>query len=362
MDIESADYKLSKVKAQLVLEHPFYASLLCNLPFVKDDSVKTMAVDGKNVYYNTEFVESLTIQELKFVEAHEVMHCVFDHMARKGGRNHRRWNVAGDYIINDMLVTDKVGTMPSCALFSPDIVKAGNFTTDGVYKLLPDDGGEDDPLDDTLDPGADGAEVEGQWKIRTVQAGQVAKMAGNLPAGAKRLVDSIVSPKVAWQELLRRFVSKRAKSERSFSRPNRRFVAQGIYLPAMAGEKLGHVVVACDQSGSITDAVNQEFFAEQRAIWDLLRPSKMTIIYFDSEVSGVDEFEHGDDLVFNPRGGGGTAFSPVITRINEMAEQPECVVFLTDLECGDFGDAPDYPVLWVSNSADQAPWGEVVLM
>ena len=37
-------------------------------------------------------------------------------------------------------------------------------------------------------------------------------------------------------------------------------------------------------------------------------------------------------------------------------------VFLTDLECSDFGDAPDYPVLWVSTEKGEAPFGQIVLM
>lgn len=361
MDLDSAEYKLSKVKAQLIIEHPFYASLLCNLPFVERNDIPTMAVDGINVYYNSEFVKSLTINELKFVEAHETMHCVFDHMGRKGSRNHRRWNVAGDYIINDMLVTDKVGTMPSFALFSPSLVQAAKYTTDGVYKLLPDDGGEDDPLDDVMEGNpSDAAEVKEKWVIRTVQAGQVAKMAGKLSAGAARLVDSIVSPKVVWQEVLRRFVSKRAKNERSFSRPNRRFIAQGVYLPAMGGETLGRIAIAVDCSGSISDAVLSMFTAEIKAIKDSMRPSCIDVYYFDSVISHRESYDVDDELDIKMHGGGGTAFSPIMKAVNEGEELPECLVILTDLYCSDFGPAPEYPVLWVSMGADKAPWGEVI--
>lgn len=362
MEKGSAEYKLSQAKAQLVLDHPFYASLLCNLPFVKRDDIKTMAVDGVNVYYNEEFVNELTLSELKFVEAHEVMHCVFDHMGRKQGRNHRKWNQAGDYIINDMLVNDGVGTMPSKALYNLDLVKAANYTTDGVYKLLPDDD-SGDPLDDVMEASpATSKEVEEKWKIRTVQAGQVAKMAGKLSADMKRLVDSLVDPKVAWQELLRRFVSKRAKTERSFSRPNRRFIAQGVYLPAMAGEVLGKIAIAVDCSGSISQEVLTEFATEINAIKETMRPSSIDVYYFDSEVSHTETYEPDDALDIKPHGGGGTAFSPIMEAVNAREEQPECLVVLTDLYCSDFGTQPDYPVLWVSNGNKSAPWGEVVMM
>ena len=63
-----------------------------------------------------------------------------------------------------------------------------------------------------------------------------------------------------------------------------------------------------------------------------------------------------------PHGGGGTAFSPLWQHIAEQQIDPVCAVVLTDLVCHDFGDAPDYPVLWVSTYRDEAPFGEVVMM
>ena len=40
------------------------------------------------------------------------------------------------------------------------------------------------------------------------------------------------------------------------------------------------------------------------------------------------------------------------------------LVYLTDLEASqnDFGDKPHYPVLWVTTSSEEAPYGEVIKM
>ena len=72
---------------------------------------------------------------------------------------------------------------------------------------------------------------------------------------------------------------------------------------------------------------------------------------------GVD-----DELNVKPHGGGGTMFSPVTEYINNMESLPACVVFLTDLECDDFGVAPSCPVLWCvyDNKNPVAPYGEIV--
>src|SRR5690349_5197181 len=102
--------KLTKARSALILDHPFFGSLALRLKLIErsDMSVhgrpmKTMAVDGKHIYYHPEFVERLSLNHVKFVVAHEVMHCVWSHMTRLQGRNPSKWNKAGDYVINDML-------------------------------------------------------------------------------------------------------------------------------------------------------------------------------------------------------------------------------------------------------------------
>jgi predicted metal-dependent peptidase len=358
---KDAVYKLSKAKAQLIVEQPFYAALLCNLPFVEDDTIPTLAVDGKNVYYNAEYVNTLTVNQLKFAEAHEVMHCVFKHLTRRGSRSPKRWNVAGDYIINDMLVTDRVGEIHPDWLYNQQIVLAGK-NTDGVYNLLPEQS-NDEPQDELRDAQAgERDDQDQQWTIRAVQAAQAAKMMGKMSLGAQRLIDQIVQPKMPWSELLRRFVSKRVRTDRSFSRPNRRFLSQGMYLPSLAGETLGEIAIAVDCSGSISEKVLNEFASEIAGIKNQMRPSKISVYYFDSSVSHQEEYSPDDELNIRPHGGGGTAFSPVIEAINAKDTLPECCVFLTDLYCSDFGTPPDYPVLWVSNGSSEAPWGEVCMM
>jgi hypothetical protein len=52
----------------------------------------------------------------------------------------------------------------------------------------------------------------------------------------------------------------------------------------------------------------------------------------------------------------------VFKHIEEQGIDPAGVVFLTDLYCNDFGDAPACPVLWVTTGATQAPFGEIVEM
>lgn len=368
--------RLSKAKANLVLEHPFVGSVAMNMPFILSDEVPTAATNGKRVIFNPDFISELTDEELKFLVAHECMHPMIETNFRRNGRDRRKWNKATDYVINKLLVDEGIGKMPAVGLLSDAIYNAGNGISDGIYNILPDDGddgggglggfgGEGDPLDDCQDGEGSPAEVEQQaaeWKVKVAQAAQAAKMMGKLSAGMERIVGEILNPKVDWREVLRRFVEKCKNDTRTWARPNRRFLAQGMYLPSISGEQLGEIVFAIDCSGSIgQDEINQ-FAAEVKTVKEDGNPIKLHTIYFDSEVSHHDEFGRDDDVHVEPHGGGGTAFSPVFAYIAEQGINPAACVFLTDLCCSDFGDAPDYPVLWVSTHADDAPFGEVVMM
>ena len=364
--------RISKAKTALILEHPFIGSVALNMPMSIDNSVPTAATNGKRVLFNEEFCNGLSDEELKFLVAHECMHPMLEHNFRRGERDAYKWNQAADYVINKLLTDEGIGKMPEQGLLDDNIYKQGGGTSDGIFNLLPDtpedgqgNGGQGQPLDSCEDGQGSPAEVsqqQAEWKVKVAQAAQSAKMMGKMSAGLERLVDEILKPKVDWRDVLQRFVVKCRSDQRSWARPNRRFLSQGLYLPSVSGESLGEIAFAVDCSGSIgQDEINQ-FASEITTVWQDQRPTKVHVIYFDSEVSHYDEFGQDDEPVVKPHGGGGTAFSPVFRYMADKGIEPVACIFLTDLCCDDFGDAPDYPVLWVSTHDDKAPCGEVVMM
>ena len=364
--------RISKAKTALILEHPFIGSVALNMPMSIDNSVPTAATNGKRVLFNEEFCNELSDEELKFLVAHECMHPMLEHNFRRGERDTYKWNQAADYVINKLLTDEGIGKMPAQGLLDDNIYKQGGGTSDGIFNLLPDtpqdgqgNGGQGQPLDSCEDGQGSPAEVsqqQAEWKVKVAQAAQSAKMMGKMSAGLERLVDEILKPKVDWRDVLQRFVVKCRSDQRSWARPNRRFLSQGLYLPSVSGESLGEIAFAVDCSGSIgQDEINQ-FASEITTVWQDQKPTKVHVIYFDSEVSHYDEFGQDDEPIVKPHGGGGTAFSPVFKYMTEHGIEPVACIFLTDLCCDDFGDAPDYPVLWVSTPSDEAPLGEVVMM
>ena len=49
--------RLAKAKTSLMLEYPFWGTLVMNMPFKITDAVPTAATDGKQVLFNPEFCD-----------------------------------------------------------------------------------------------------------------------------------------------------------------------------------------------------------------------------------------------------------------------------------------------------------------
>lgn len=384
MDDKQLMEKITRARVSLVLKYPFFGRLALELDMklmseefaaalMASGRVPTACVDGKSVQFYGPFIEYLSEANMLFLVAHEVLHPAFLHNFRRGNRDPMRWNMAADYVINQILTDEKVGDFIEGGCLDRALYEKGGGSTDGVYNLLPVQDDPDNP--EGNGPGGTGMDLEdggktageaeqqaGEWKVVMAQAAQAAKMCGKLSANLERLVSEALYPKLNWREVLQNFVEKARTDARSFARPNRRFISQGLYLPSITGETLGELVFAVDMSGSISqDEVNQ-YAAECRIVHQDGRPTKLHIIYFSHEVCAHDVMQPEDGFTFKPRGGGGTAFSPVFRYIEEQGIEPVAAVFLTDLCCGDFGPPPGYPVLWVSTEREAAPFGTVIRM
>jgi predicted metal-dependent peptidase len=372
---------LVKAKAALILDQPFFASLLLGMDIKEDNSIPTMATNGDYILYNKKFLESMTLGETIFALSHEVLHAAFQHMHRRENRHPKKWNIACDYVINDLLVKEKIGTMVKGALHDSQLVQNGGGTSEGVYKLMPDDpSGDDDnrpgpgqpggSMDDMQDAGHDDAtreQKQAEMKVKVAQAANAAKMCGKLSSGIERFVKQVTKSKTDWRYVLRRFFTERAKNEYSYAKPKRRFMAEDLYLPGLNGETCGAIAIAVDCSGSIDDHMVEMFAKEIKAIIEDVKPQEVNVIYFDHDVvphpvtkAGHDTFTQDDEFEIAARGGGGTRFSPVFDYIENKGLNVTACIFLTDLVCNDFGSAPSYPVLWCTTYAEKAPFGEVL--
>jgi predicted metal-dependent peptidase len=394
----STSRRIQKARTALVLDHPFFGSLLFRLQDRECRSVQTMATDGVSLYYNPEFVETLNAATLAGTLAHEVMHPALHHHERRSGRDPKRWNMACDYAINPLLI-DAGLSLPEGILLDN---RFRGMSAEQIYNLIeteapqesdskdkrsesggaessaeqPTAGNANEPsapvteggVGQVLDPPLSAEEtpsVEEQvreWDIAVNQATTIAKQAGKVPAGLNRTLEGSAEAEVDWRELLRRHWSDTIPADYSWMRPNRRHLWTGLYLPGVVREGVGEVAIAVDCSGSVSGRQLRLFEAEVRSILEGQRPERVYVLYFDAVVQKAETYEAGQRIDLNPVGGGGTEFGPCFEWLDSRGIRPETLVFLTDLY-GSFPPcAPAYPVLWASTGSQRAPFGEIISM
>jgi predicted metal-dependent peptidase len=366
--------RVIRARVQLVTSAPFWGTLALRLKLVADSKFETMAVDGVSLFVNEQFADSLTDQELRGVLAHEVLHCVFDHMGRRGNREPERWNIAADHAIN-LVLKDCGFTLPQGALLDE---KWRGMGAEQIYSLLqqeqsakpqPQAGqGANDPgkcggvLDSPV-PG-EAEKLGAAWQGAAMQSAAIAaKQAGSMPAAFASIVHDLRQPKVNWRDVLRNIVSDSMSRDYSWSRPNRRHIANGLYLPSLLSDGRAGMIVAIDTSGSLPKQALEAFSSELQAMLDESVADRLTVLFCNREIQEIRIFESGDRLDIFAKAGGGTAFAPVMDWTRDNGQDSACLIYFTDLECSDarFGSDPGLPVIWANwASPKPVPFGDVL--
>ena len=112
-----ARIKVQRAILWITINRGFFAQLLSNLNIYGSSKIDppTMCTNGFNIVYHPDFVLKQSDAAIRFVLCHEVLHCVGDHMSRRGNRNPLLWNYAADYAINPILnaeVTNRIFVWP----------------------------------------------------------------------------------------------------------------------------------------------------------------------------------------------------------------------------------------------------------
>ena len=373
------------------------------------DNIPTACTNGRDEKYGRKFVAGLKETELNFVVLHENLHKAYRHLTtwrKLHDENHRLANAACDYVINlklkDLDPSERIIAMPRWA----DGILKGKpmglidekyrgLNAKQVFDLLKEEqkgkgGGEGEGEGDGSGEGSggtgtsqgqgngegfddhdwDGAKemTEEEKKVlereidQAIRQGVMAhqKIAGVGSGDLDRDLLDLLEPKVDWREMLRDFVKSTcsAKDTSSWRRVNRRFLSMGTYMPSLIGEKVGHLVIAVDTSGSVGQEELSGFLTEVRGIAEEVKPSQVDLIYWDSRVAAHEEYTESDvSNIINstkPRGGGGTSPSCVSEYLKEKRIEPECIIVLTDGYVGnDWGRDWTAPVLWAILGGDK---------
>ena len=420
---EDIEIKLSAARTRLILEKPFLGALVLRLPMVEADPAwcKSTGTDARNIYFNADYIQELSLEQTQFVLAHEALHCALSHFSRRHHRVKHRWDLACDLAINPILVKD--GLVPSLDAFIMDEYEG--MTAEEIYPMLDDledqetmdhhlydetsqegqqdrsrgdlqteqqneqqnapradpakggqsdgkkrenVGGQPDKVKMDKDRGGaskpaplDSDEIEKlsvQWRQRMAGAAQQAIQAGKMDGALARLVDHLLQPQLPWRMLLARYMTATARNDYNYSRPSRR---EGkAILPSLRSSQVD-VVVVVDTSGSIGHSEINEFMSEVNSIKGQVC-ARITLHGCDDHLSeaGPWEYEAWDEFTLPDglTGGGGTSFLPAFKWLNQVGRRPDLLIYFTDAE-GVFPEhEPEYPVIWLIKGKGRAPWGQ----
>ena len=397
--------KMTKARVYLLKNHAFFGKLAMDLDFVESSQFDTMAVDGQRIFYNPDFTNKITFLETVGVIAHEVLHVVFKHHLRRNDRDAFYWNVAGDYVINDVLL-DEGFILPLDPLHDP---KYHNTTTEKVYADVykGDDSDSDDGNSDSDGGDSDGGDSDGgdsdsgggdskeslakrmfgevidavseedgqplsQKEIekleqeindKVIDAKTISKDCGKGGDAFKSMMDMVKQQSVSWEEVLGNLVlDKTITNDYNFNNANRRFIYQNMYLPSVEKKPSPKGAIALDISGSI----NKETMAMMQDAVNNIVPvanfEELTILYCDDAIRQIDTFSNGEEIELDYICGGGTAYEPVFKYINKQLDDDIAfLIYLTDGWCWDEFSEPEYPVIWATTDTSRYfKFGEVV--
>ena len=135
--MKNSEERMIKARAKLMKGNVGMATMLLKLTLIEDNQrCQTMATDGVNIYWNDEFVKSITDDEIQAVLVHEASHVIWEHPLRKGKRNHELWNIATDYVINSWIAYDLHMDLPKDGLLD---MRYKGQSAEQVYRTLSND-------------------------------------------------------------------------------------------------------------------------------------------------------------------------------------------------------------------------------
>jgi predicted metal-dependent peptidase len=122
---------------------------------------------------------------------------------------------------------------------------------------------------------------------------------------------------------------------------------------------MGELAIQVDVSGSICKQELDYYNGHLSRIVKQCNPTKVHVLYTDTQVQKYVEFEQGADIQLEFYSGGGTDMPAGFDFLNEKGIEPAVFVCLTDGYTG-FGEPPSYPVVWCISSDVTADHGETI--
>lgn len=424
--------KVYKSRTRLLVYSGFFGVLAMSLKFKFDSETERVYTDGQYIALNPDFIGGALDSELDFAIMHEIMHLALKHPFR-GPVDDKLYNEACDIVVNSNILDAHHGEVDSITVFgeeqphlTPSGVEGAEKSVEEVYAELlllakpvsgsdgessspkgddnktgsGDSGDNEDDSDGNSDSdGGEGDSFEGKgtggynssfddhshWKKpstteerlreadfeqRMVDAAEISKSRGTVPAYIQRLIGLMKEPSIDWRTFLNNFVQEDI-IDYSFVPPDVRMQDSPFILPGfnVPDEVVKKVLFMVDTSGSMSDKDIADCYSEIKGAIDQFNGKLRGYLgFFDADVKGITPFDEDVDiLAIRPVGGGGTDFTSVFEYVKDKMSDdfPSSIVILTDgiAPVPDEKMAMGIPVLWVFTQNDTEEfWGKVAYM
>lgn len=376
---------IQKCILQVRRECSFFGSLMLFAQIETTKKLPTAATDGRKIFFNEEFLNSLSSKEQNALMLHEVLHMALLHVTRRQNRDPHIWNIAADIVVNDLIERNTSFPLPQGAITdtrfqdkSVEYIYEALLKSEKKYKLV---------INDILQPGnleqnegdtnlseplsqEETDEIESFWKdkmeiLKNSSEHNLSNGKGSLPAGIEQEISTILEPEVDWRHALWKYVG---KTPADFDDLDRRFIYKGLYLESLLTEAV-EVSVCIDTSGSVSDELLMQFTGELKGILRSYPNVKCSLFFADTDLAGPYEIDRIEQM---PKaiGRGGTSFVPFFDYLKKHGEENSLLgnnklsIYFTD-GFGDFPQQePDNPTMWLvckdGLETNGFPFGEVV--
>lgn len=371
---EIDNFDLKKYLIDFLWTEPFYSRILRSLDKQETDTIPTAGVtsiDGNiTLYWNREFLASLKPREIIGLLKHECLHLVFGHTTERRRDPHIIWNYGTDLAINSTIPErelPKGGLIPGKKLIlDPDQIKnmkqdeidnfnklsslienlPKNKTSEYYFEKLMSDPDIKELLEgiekknilfgfddhDGWDEMSDEEKELYQGKIKEILKDAVKESEnrnwGSISSETRQEIYKMLSTKIQWESLLKRFCGFTKKDERqsSIRKLNRKYM--GVH-PGYKKTYRPMIAVYIDESGSVSNDELNKFYSEL----DTLSKSTDFYLYrFDSLVDDKNGFlwKKNKRPIIKRQLSGGTCFESVTKHAIKNKKKFDGYIILTD--------------------------------
>lgn len=319
---------------------------------LSDIEIAAVNVLDAEIYVNPS--AGLTLEEWKFVLAHEYLHAGLQHHARRNGRDPYLWNIACDFVINGWLHEMQIGEMPENGLMYDESLK--NQSAEEIYDILTENirknsklstfrgYGKGDIIDKGWTPDTNKPTSLDDFCKSALRSGleyHTSTGRGYIPAGLIEEIKSLSMPPIPWDvELAKLFDTwfPPLEKHRTYARPSRRQsstpdIPRPSWIQAEISEYSRTYGVIIDTSGSMSPVMIGKALGAAASYSVAKDVPFVRVVFCDAEAYDAG-YITPEDIAGRVmvKGRGGTVLQPAVSLLETAKDFPKDapILIITD--------------------------------